>query len=130
VAEGWKPRRDYRINATTTRWMSGDVNGDGRADLVHAWAGGNNTLLSTGRGTYALVREGVKPRSTYAMNVTTTRWLTADFSGDGRADLVHLWRGGINTLRSTGAGVYRINTEGWKPQPGFVMSVTAQLLLD
>jgi hypothetical protein len=49
------------------------------------------------------------------MDVTGTRWLAADVSSDGRADLLHLWNGGINTLLSAGNGSYPLVAEGWNP---------------
>ena len=98
-------------------WLSSDVNGDGRADLSHLWAGGINTLLSNADGTYTLVKEGWKPRADYGMGIGSTTWLTSDVNGDGRADLSHLWAGGINTLLSNADGTYTLVKEGWKPAP-------------
>ena len=53
----------------------------------------------------------------------TSRWLAGDVSGDGRVDLIHIWDGGINTLRSNGDGTYQMIAEGWKPRPNYNMLI-------
>src|SRR5687768_15244100 len=40
------PYSGYVTNPASTRWLSGDMNGDGRSDLVHLWSGGINTLIA------------------------------------------------------------------------------------
>ena len=65
----------YAIETGTSRWLTADVNGDGKTDLVHVRDAGIDTLLSLGNGTYALVREGWKPRPAYGMNPTGTQWI-------------------------------------------------------
>ncbi len=125
VLEGWKPRpTTYAMNPTGTLWLAGDMNGDGRADLVHVWDGGLNTLLSNANGTYALIAEGFKPTPGYAMETGTTRWLTADVNSDANADLVHVRDAGIDTLLSLGNGTYALVREGWKPRPAYGMNPT------
>ncbi|HYO74592.1 MAG TPA: FG-GAP-like repeat-containing protein, partial [Archangium sp.] len=124
AAEAWKPRGDYRMDVSTTEWLAADVNGDGRADLLHLWANGINTLLSAGNGTYSLVAEAWKPRTDYTIGIANTRWLAADVNDDGRADLLHLWDGGINTLLSAGNGTYALVAEAWKPRADYAMNLS------
>ena len=57
------------------------------------------------------------------MDLTTTRWLSADVNGDRRSDLIHLRNSGIDTLLSNGNGSYRLAAEGFKPRPDYNMNV-------
>ena len=125
AVEGFKPRANYQINVTSTRWLTGDVVGDGTSDLVQVWSGGINTLVSNANGTYRLAVEGFKPRANYQMNVTSTRWLTGDVVGDGTSDLVQVWSGGINTLVSNANGTFRLAVKGFKPRANYQMNVTS-----
>jgi hypothetical protein len=124
--EGQKPylgqtqQLGYAMNVATTAWRTGEVNGDGKADLIHLWSGGINTLVSDGAGRYTIQLNGWKPKSkwgngNYQMNVTTTHWVAADASGDGRTDLVHIWPGGFNTLvKSQTEAKFDLMMEGWR----------------
>lgn len=86
-------------------WVAGDVNGDGRTDMIHRWSGGVNTWLSNGDGTFNWIR-GYQawPDYGYAQG----NWLVADLNGDGKADLVHRWEHGLNSWISNGDGSYSI----------------------
>lgn len=119
ASEAWLPKAGYQTQPTATTWLAGDVNGDGRSDLLHIWNAGINTLLSKGDGTYSLVREGWLPRAGYGPQPTATRWLTADANGDAKSDLIHIWNSGINMLLSNGDGTYSLVREGWLPRDGF-----------
>src|SRR4051794_37988875 len=72
--------------------ISGDFNGDGRADLATANSGSNtvSVALGNGDGTFAAaisVAVGKSPQSIF----------TGDFNGDGRADLATA-NSGSNTV--------------------------------
>jgi hypothetical protein len=54
AGEGRKPRLDYNMSVSTTTWLAGDVNGDGRTDLRHILSGRLDTLFSNANGTYTL----------------------------------------------------------------------------
>ncbi|WPB75773.1 RICIN domain-containing protein [Archangium violaceum] len=102
----------------TQRWMSGDFNGDGKADLVNVfndgWLNWADVHVSTGSG---FVRERWQNQGG---NVWAgEKWLTGDFNGDGRTDLANVFNeGGLNSIEvhvSTGSGFVR---ERWQTQGG------------
>lgn len=117
--EGWLPRPDYNVGATTTRFLGADFDGDGVTDLLHVWSGGINSLRSLKDGTFAMYKEGWKPRSDYGFSLNDQRVVAADFDGDGASDLLHIWSGGINSLRSNRDGTFSMLREGWLPRPGY-----------
>jgi hypothetical protein len=90
-----------------------DVNGDGRADLVHRWSQGVNTWLSKGDGTYTIVGQQAQAGYGYTDGV----WLGGDVNRDRRSDLVHRWSQGVNTWLSKGDGTYSI--VGQQAQAGY-----------
>ncbi len=88
-------------SSTALAWLSGDVNADGKHDVVQAWdnagALGLNTYLSNGSG-YALSSSNAAA----ATSSTSVAWLSGDVNGDGRTDVVQ--------LRDAGAGALGIHT--------------------
>jgi hypothetical protein len=84
----WSDRDGGWIDAA--RWVAGDFNGDGKADVAAIWNnGGTNTLTvsqSTGSGF---------TRSHWAINaggwVDSTVWRAGDFNGDGKSDIAASW---------------------------------------
>jgi FG-GAP-like repeat len=93
--ETWYGAGYYGSNGT----LCGDVDGDGKADLVALNPGQVSVMRSTG-STLGPIENGVAAsfwggRGTYL----------ADVDGDGRADLVAVSDGYIAVRRATGAGV-------------------------
>jgi hypothetical protein len=90
----------------TNSWLAGDVNGDGKTDLIHVTTNGGQVInwLSVGDGSYNVVSEF----STSDTDMTGT-WMVGDFNGDGKADLVHITHadapGLVATWLSRGDGV-------------------------
>ncbi|HEX5753732.1 MAG TPA: RICIN domain-containing protein [Archangium sp.] len=100
------------------KWMAGDFNGDGRADLVNVFNDGWQTWadvhVSTGSG---FVR---KLWQNQGGNVWPgEKWLTGDFNGDGKVDLANVfYDNGLNSIEvhvSTGGSFVR---ERWQTQGG------------
>ncbi len=92
--------------------LTGDVNGDGKTDLVFIFDHGNNglttrTKLSNGDGTYTSVQQIMGDGA----GVHDYPALAGDFNGDGKTDLVFIFDHGNNGLTtrtkfSNGDGTY------------------------
>ncbi|HET6970236.1 MAG TPA: protease pro-enzyme activation domain-containing protein [Phenylobacterium sp.] len=84
---------DIGQGAGAAAWLTGDINGDGRAEVVQPWANGgslgmivygwNGTAMSTLWSTSNL---GEGPGA--------VSWLIGDINGDGKAEVVQLWANG------------------------------------
>src|SRR5439155_2441501 len=69
-------------------WVTGDFNGDGRTDLLHlCCANYANLWLAQANGGFS-AGPPFQPWPGYGMQLGS--WLTGDFNGDGRTDLLHL----------------------------------------
>jgi hypothetical protein len=98
-------------------WMVGDFNGDRRADIVHAVQNTDyvNVWLSNGDGTFS-----VKPFSAWAgYGIPNGLWMVGDFTGDGRADIVHAVQNTdyVNVWLSNGNGTFTV--KGFRPWAGY-----------
>lgn len=129
IREGWLPRAGYNMSLSSSRVLGGDVDGDGDTDLVHVWTGGLNTMTSNRDGTFSMRKEGWLPKSGYVISPTGQVFLISDWSGDGRADIVHVWSDGLNMLRSAGDGTYQLVNEGWLPRAGYPTSIASSRFL-
>jgi RHS repeat-associated protein len=118
------------MNPAARTWKSLDVNGDGRADLVHTQCYQPfiwplclyqlDTFLSKGDGTFTATPRAVV--SWVGGGSNTPSWRPMDVNGDGRTDLVAMWfmgntfsfppTGGVfvQTVLSNGDGT-------WSQQP-------------
>jgi murein DD-endopeptidase MepM/ murein hydrolase activator NlpD len=102
----------------TRATMLGDVNGDGKADLVTVNEGNTYVWLSNGTGFSApLLWAGA---AFYGTRAT----LLADMNGDGKADLVAVNDGSVWVMLSTGSG-FGTSTQ-WSSTP-FYGSLTTLL---
>ena len=90
----FSPHTQWKIRdggwGDSIRWLPGDFNGDGLADVLAVWNdAGSNTLTlrrSTGSGLIAehwAIRQGPW--------VDSTHWVSGDFNGDGLTDVAAIW---------------------------------------
>ncbi|MBD2535652.1 hypothetical protein H6G97_42300 [Nostoc flagelliforme FACHB-838] len=82
---------DFRNN---TQYLTGDVNGDGAADLIEVWQNGavysSTSFLNNGQGLFST---GVVTDLVGDFR-DNTQYLTGDVNGDGAADLIEVWQNG------------------------------------
>ena len=76
-------------------WLVGDVNGDGRAEIVQPWADFGGGPL--GMTVYGWVKDGMttvftNPRMGQGSGAVS--WLIGDVNGDGRAEVIQPWSDG------------------------------------
>ncbi len=95
------PASSFTVGYSPQSVAAGDVNGDGKVDLVTANSYDNNVsvLLGTGTGTFGAAQNhaaGLQPRS-IAM---------ADFNRDGKIDLLTANTGSVSVLFGTGTGSF------------------------
>ncbi|MDP2382817.1 MAG: FG-GAP-like repeat-containing protein, partial [Nitrospirota bacterium] len=81
----FRPWEGYGMNRGT--WLTGDFNQDGKTDLVHAVQDTDYVHIWTAKGDGTFDIATFRPWAGYV--ISTGRWLTGDFNGDGRTDLFH-----------------------------------------
>jgi hypothetical protein len=104
---------NFYSSSAALAWLTGDVDGDGKTDLIQPWNSGNslaiNVFKSNGSG-HALACS-----TTFSgASVSAVAWLTADVDGDGATDVIQLWNNNgvlaATVWLSDGAACYRL---GW-----------------
>ena len=109
------PWSDYGL--PNGNWLSADLNGDGRLDMVHAVNNSDyvHTWISNGDGTHAVGT--FRPWAGYA--IPNGVWLTADINGDGKTDIVHAVANSdyVHTWISNGNGTFNVGT--FRPWAGY-----------
>ncbi len=122
----FSPGRGYAIPNGV--WLTADLNGDGKMDLVHVVQGADyvHTWMSRGDGTFAV--GSFRPWAGYGM--PNGRWLAADINGDGRTDLVHVVQGTdyVHPWISRGDGTFDVRT--FRPWAGYGMPNGEWLVAD
>lgn len=90
------------------KWLTGDFNGDGNADLVHITGSDYvHPWLSKGNGEFDV--KFFRPMDGYATSMG--RWAAADIDGDGKTDLVHIVGGDyVHPWLSKGDGTFTLST--------------------
>jgi hypothetical protein len=101
-------------------WMAADFNGDGRTDVFHAVASGDYAHIWTSSGGAGSFTVGTfRPWAGYA--IPNGLWMTGDFDGDGRADVLHAVANSsyVHTWRSTGVAQFSVGT--FSPWAGYAI---------
>jgi C1A family cysteine protease len=74
-------------------WLMGDVNGDGKAEIVQPWSNGGTLGMLvygwSGSAVTQLFGSGNMGQGSGAI-----QWLIGDVNGDGKAEIVQLWNNG------------------------------------
>ena len=111
-------RHAPNYNNRSGRWLSGDIDADGRTDLIHL---PNATYIhpwiSRGDGTFNVKQ--FAPWGGYAVYIG--KWLAGDFNGDGKTDLIHLVSDYVHTWTSNGDGAFSVST--FSPWPGYSLAM-------
>ena len=124
------PSSTYDVSANNFNFQAGDFNGDGRADLIHFPNGGYvHIWLSRGDGTFDV--RTFSPWGGYDHSAGGFYFVSGDFNGDGKTDLLHVL--GNNTIflwKGRGDGTFEI--DGNFPQiayPGYPVPAAANHLM-
>lgn len=91
----------FLISASPQAMVSGDFNGDGRADLAVASTSSNNVIILMGLGTGAFA-----PSLILSGNTGVTCLAISDFDGDGKQDIAAANSGNIAVFVGTGTGSF------------------------
>ncbi len=103
--------------ASALTWLTGDVNGDGKTDIIQPWDNGGWLGLivytSNGNGYSATWGSANMGQPTYG----TLAWLTGDVNGDGKTDVIQTVNAGfghlvINVYTSDGTGYHLSSSQG------------------
>ena len=102
------PKTDFPTGMQPASVVLGDVNGDGRPDIVTANSGSNSVsvLLNTGTGAFG-------PPTGFPIGGAGSSVALGDVNGDGRPDLAAVNNniGTVSVLLGTGAGVFGPKTD-------------------
>ena len=122
-------------NIATTPRLIGDVNGDGKADIVGFGNNGVMLSLSTGNGftTPALVLQDFNYNNGNGWTYNHPRFL-ADVNGDGKDDIIGFGNSGVYVAYSTGNGFtgvsLQVNEFGYNYGNGWDILATPRLIGD
>jgi hypothetical protein len=115
----FRPWEGYGMQAGS--WQAGDVNGDGKTDLIHLCCQTYASVwISTGDGNFAVTNTQAWP----GYDMTPGAWQAGDITGDGKVDLLHLCCADyVNSWVSRGDGSFAVTPfspwAGYNIQSGF-----------
>ena len=107
-SQGWRVGEHDR--------MMGDVDGDGRDDIIGFGYWGANVALSNGTGFFASSLWSRDYGTTTGWSASSGERLVADVNGDGRDDVVAFGADGVTVSLSTGSSFAR--GQGWSQEFG------------
>ena len=114
----------------SSKWVSGDFDGDALTDIAVIWNDGGSATISVYRSAGSHFGRPV----VWAVRMAggqTHRWLAGDFNGDARADLAAVWNdGGNNTLTVRQSTRTSFITRHWGIHDGGWLDSTAWLAGD
>ncbi|HEY6193838.1 MAG TPA: FG-GAP-like repeat-containing protein [Candidatus Eisenbacteria bacterium] len=91
----FSPKQDFTVNGTPNAVAIGDVDGDGRPDIVTTNVGAtNNVSILRGTGTVGLFN----PKQDFTVAGSPVAIAIGDFNGDARLDLVTVNNGTTNNV--------------------------------
>ncbi|MBO9477220.1 VCBS repeat-containing protein [Shimia sp. R11_0] len=117
--DNWSPDNTWGF-WDSQEWLSGDFDGDGQDDLLAVYSNNNDelTLRTYVSGTNAFVNAANwSPDNTWAF-WDTQKWMTGDFNGDGRDDIVAVYDnndGGLTMRTYLSEGDGFVNANNWSP---------------
>ena len=122
----WRAVAGY--NTKSGRWLAGDLNGDGRTDLIHLPdATYMHSWLSRGDGTFDVGRFD-PAEGGYA--VYSGSFIAGDFNGDHKTDLIHFVnRDYVHVWLSNGDGRFTV-LDRYSPWAGYDFSLGSWLTGD
>ena len=113
----FKPWSGYAI--PNGLWITGDFNADGKMDVFHAVQNSNyaHVWTSSGNGNYAV--STFRPWPGYA--VPNGQWISGDFNGDKRTDVLHVVNNAdyVHIWMSNGNGTFDVKT--FRPWVGYAI---------
>src|SRR3954447_10210948 len=76
-------------------WLIGDINGDGKAEIIQQWAAGSNlgTILY---GWWGGAMAALWCQGNMGQGPGAVAWLIGDINGDGKAEIIQQWAAGSN----------------------------------
>ncbi|MBP9818140.1 VCBS repeat-containing protein [Candidatus Shapirobacteria bacterium] len=124
LSHGWSVKDFVRT--------TGDVNGDGKDDLVGFGQDGVYVALSTGTGFGTISKWTSSFDLSHGWTVASFTRTVGDVNGDGKDDLVGFGQDGVYVALSTGTGFGTISkwTASFKPEDGWSVSGSTRVVGD